>query len=240
MTIDLDRIAKDHDAASRRSHAMKGRRRRPSVVVPMQFHNGTPCIPWCGYINKGGYGVLTVNGKRMVAHRAIYQNVKGPVPAGLVLDHLCRNRCCVNPDHLEIVTDRENIMRGVSIVAVLAQKTNCPKGHAYTDSNTYWKKSGSRECRACETARNRRRKAIALALRSARRALRVKRSPVVHLAHRFPARWGGILTLACGRANQLTVTDRIDAATCRSCLHVAKAGNFKKPTAAEMAEDVDE
>lgn len=85
--------------------------RKPSVA-PMRFHNGTPCMPWPGLINHKGYGKISIGGKGRQAHRAVYENVVGPIPDGLVIDHLCRNRCCVNPDHMEPVTNRENILRG--------------------------------------------------------------------------------------------------------------------------------
>lgn len=75
----------------------------------------TRCWEWCGEINRKGYGRLWVGGKRRFAHRAYYEAKYGPIPEGLQIDHLCRNRSCVNPDHLEPVTALENRRRGNSI-----------------------------------------------------------------------------------------------------------------------------
>lgn len=118
------------------------------------------CWLWTGHLSKpGGYGRLRDNrpGKSgsIVAHRAAYELLVGPVPDGLVLDHLCRVRTCVNPAHLEPVTDRENVARGVGISVVNAAKTHCPKDHEYTPENTVLANRGAaRRCRTCvrETA----------------------------------------------------------------------------------------
>lgn len=122
------------------------------------------CWVWNKGLNDAGYG-LTSNGKgkNKRAHVASYELVRGPVPAGLVLDHLCRNRACINPEHLEPVTRRENTLRGVGASAQNARKSHCPRGHAYDEGNTVLRRRGGRECRTCInlTARERRaRKAV--------------------------------------------------------------------------------
>lgn len=108
------------------------------------------CVIFTG-ANSHGYGKVAVGGGRMVyAHRAMYELMVGPIPSGHVLDHLCRNRACVNPGHLEPVTHRENILRGNGASARNAVKTHCPEGHEYDARNA----DGSRKCSICERARS--------------------------------------------------------------------------------------
>lgn len=111
-----------------------------------------PCWRWKGQISNGGYGLMSLTRKghqrMMSAHRVSYMLLVGPIPDGLTLDHLCRNRWCVNPDHLEAVTLQVNMSRGAH-----ALKTHCPQGHPYDEANTYMNGS-SRDCRACRNARS--------------------------------------------------------------------------------------
>lgn len=111
------------------------------------------CWLWTGPgdgLGYGSFGLKTDDGWRVVkAHRFAYETMVGPIPAGLHIDHLCRVRHCVNPDHLEPVTLRENILRGVSPAARNALKTHCPKSHEYIGNNLYIFPDGSRGCRAC-------------------------------------------------------------------------------------------
>jgi hypothetical protein len=105
--------------------------------------------------DRDSYGVIgvTAGGRyRMhLAHRVSYELHVGTIPQGLQLDHLCRVRRCVNPEHLEPVTNRENSLRGLKGRMV----THCPQGHEYTDANTYWAKVGTRSCRTCNRERQR-------------------------------------------------------------------------------------
>jgi hypothetical protein len=112
------------------------------------------CIEWTAATDGTGYGKFQVepghNGRLGQAHRWYYEHSVGPIPSSLHLDHLCRNRLCVNPEHLEPVTHQENILRGVGPTAANAQKTHCPAGHEYSGDNLYVTPStGSRLCRAC-------------------------------------------------------------------------------------------
>ncbi len=91
----------------------------------------------------------------MYAHRWAYEQARGAIPDGMHLDHLCRNTLCVNPDHLQAVTARENLRRGVGFAGTNARKTRCPAGHPYSGDNVYIRPaSGSRVCVTCRRQRD--------------------------------------------------------------------------------------
>lgn len=114
----------------------------------------TSCWIWEGYVNVDGYGRVGGTG----AHRRSYQAFVAPIPAGLHLDHLCRVRDCVNPDHLEPVTAQENILRSpIAPAALNAEKTHCGSGHEFTPENTYVYRR-HRRCMICTKARRRERR----------------------------------------------------------------------------------
>lgn len=120
-------------------------------VPPMRPDLG-PCWLWTACISGNGYGHFNRNS----AHRWSYIEANGPIPKGLEPDHLCRNRRCVRPTHLEAVTHRENVLRGQSLSAENAAKTNCPQGHAYSGSNLKMDEArGIRLCRICCNRRTR-------------------------------------------------------------------------------------
>lgn len=106
------------------------------------------CWNWLGGLAGRGYGTFWDGARPVYAHRFSYEVHKGPIPEGLTVDHLCRNPRCVNPDHLEAVTLRENLLRGDTIPARNARTTHCPKGHEYTKDNTYVVRE-RRICRTC-------------------------------------------------------------------------------------------
>ena len=118
----------------------------------------TPCRVWPGKVNRDGYGREWWQGRWHMAHRRAYERAFGPIPAGLEIDHLCRNKVCINADHLEAVTRAENMHRQPRIAARMAQ-THCLHGHEYTPENTRMDARGCRSCRACHNARERARKA---------------------------------------------------------------------------------
>lgn len=106
------------------------------------------CWFWCGAKNPKGYGLFYANGKQRGAHRIAYELLKGPIPAGMTLDHLCRVRPCVNPAHVEVVTNRENVLRGVGHTAINARKTHCIRGHVLIAENLI--KGKDRRCKQCD------------------------------------------------------------------------------------------
>jgi hypothetical protein len=111
---------------------------------------------WLGRLTHEHYPVLCRTTDRVIlAHRYSYERFVGPLDPKLVLDHLCRNRWCVNPSHLEQVTNTENVLRGMSPPAIAARRSTCAAGHPYTTDNTYLRRRGQRECRECTRARER-------------------------------------------------------------------------------------
>jgi len=115
---------------------------REMVLRRVQIVDG--CWLWTYGLNRTGYAVMRFNGHIALMHRVIFKALSGPVADELELDHLCRRRSCVNPEHLEPVTGRENRRRGLGGVL----KTNCVNGHPFDAENTYlWQ--GRRKCRAC-------------------------------------------------------------------------------------------
>lgn len=109
------------------------------------------CWTWSKGLSKGTrYAVVNVNGQRVYVHRYVYEQVVGPVPEGLELDHLCRNRACVRPDHLEPVTHKVNTHRGEAPGVVARLTDTCARGHV----GDWYEYGGRRWCRGCKRPRN--------------------------------------------------------------------------------------
>lgn len=107
------------------------------------------CWIWLGSRASEGYGrIKPRNSKTILVHRFSYELHKEKIPDGLTIDHLCRVRGCVNPEHLEAVTNRENIRRGISPAGIHSRKTHCPRGHSLSGYNLFIKKN-TRQCREC-------------------------------------------------------------------------------------------
>lgn len=112
------------------------------------------CLEWQGCLTTAGYGAIFFEGRKREAHLIAYETFVGRVPKGKELDHLCRNRKCINTAHLEPVTHKENVRRGEGACAKHARKTRCVNGHPFNKKNTYVT-SERRRCRECEAARGR-------------------------------------------------------------------------------------
>ena len=134
-------------------HRMLRPERRIDQVIRLKakikaVENG--CLIWRGNITPSGYGVFWTTTGTNGAHRIAYELLRGEIPDGLTLDHLCRNRACVNPDHLEPVTIRENLRRAPTALSTInAAKTHCKRGHPFDEQNTYVFGDRFRQCKAC-------------------------------------------------------------------------------------------
>lgn len=124
----------------------------------------TGCWLWTGARNDNGYGYFYGRAHRSHgAHRYSWMLYRGPIPDGMVIDHLCHVRACVNPDHLRVVSQKANALENSDCVSALnAKKTHCPRGHEYTEANTYHRANAPgayRACRACGREKKRERRA---------------------------------------------------------------------------------
>lgn len=121
------------------------------ILIQVELQdNGCWSLPY--HLTASGYSQVRFNGTHMVGHRLVYEALRGDIPEGKCLDHLCRNRWCCNPDHLEPVSQKENIHRGIGVAAVNRLKTHCARGHEYSLDNTAIY-DGERRCCICDRER---------------------------------------------------------------------------------------
>lgn len=123
---------------------------------PLERHTvvdeSTGCWEWQGAHTRDGYGMLRIENRAISSHRYSYTTLVGPIPEGLEIDHLCRNRNCCNPEHLEPVTRSENLRRSPLMGRARLSMTHCKRGHPYNEANTRYTTEGHRQCRECENA----------------------------------------------------------------------------------------
>ena len=121
------------------------------AVLPLVAVMPVECVVWPGQIDRYGYGRITPSrpGATRKAHRVVYERLIGHIPTGMQIDHLCRNRACVNPAHLEPVTHHENALRGAAARSGVNPLTHCPNGHLRTPENTYDDGTHVGRCRQC-------------------------------------------------------------------------------------------
>lgn len=148
------------DPSHRASHQSARRAAREAQFWSHVDRGSGECWEWTGYCDPNGYGkthYLRDQGAGGYAHRVAFIYVKGPIGAGLTLDHLCRNPSCVNPDHLEAVTLRENVLRSpLTVAGINARKTHCIRGHEFSPENTALHSRGrGRRCRTCTREKQR-------------------------------------------------------------------------------------
>ncbi len=107
------------------------------------------CWEWVGSVNPDGYGKVWHEGQMRYAHRVVWEKLIGPILEGLTIDHLCRNRACVNPAHMEPVTLCENLLRGYGVGAINRRKSRCLAGHPFSSENTQVRREKGRMRRVC-------------------------------------------------------------------------------------------
>lgn len=135
-------------SVDRRRYNSQAFKEQPRLRILSRVLIDNGCWNWLGQLNVNGYGRLMVAGRQVAAHRLVYELLTGPINEE-TLDHLCRNRRCVRPGHLEQVPNRVNVLRGVGVTARHARKSHCHRGHPLSGGNLQLDPDGHRQCRTC-------------------------------------------------------------------------------------------
>jgi len=156
------RFLQSHNSTHRSADVRFWEKVNKDGPIPKHRPDLGPCWQWVGCLNENGYGHFrNEQGKTVRAHLYSLKHAGICIPEGKEPDHLCRNRACVRPEHMEVVTRRINLLRGNGRTAENASKTHCPQGHPYDESNTrrVIRRNGliQRQCKACDRDRNNRR-----------------------------------------------------------------------------------
>jgi|JI9StandDraft_1071089.scaffolds.fasta_scaffold336360_1 hypothetical protein len=142
--VDISALIENRDKES-----LKNKLNDKSVYEP-----NTGCQFWLHDFVTGGYGRSCVGRTKVLAHRLSYVLYNGEIGEGLTIDHKCNQPSCINPNHLQAITMRENTLRGTSFSAVNSKKTHCSRGHEYTEETIFRYRDGRRECKICIKARS--------------------------------------------------------------------------------------
>jgi hypothetical protein len=122
------------------------------LLAKIQRDEATGCWNWTGGHHPDGYGLISVHDKTRPAHRVSFELYREPIPEKMQIHHICRNKRCVNPNHLSFHTCREHLLLDDTLAAANTAKTHCPKGHPYFGENLYVSPCGDRHCRTCKRA----------------------------------------------------------------------------------------